>query len=54
MELGRHVKEIVLPKILGLDARLFLRIGDILQRLVMVLIVISRVLGGDQGGRVTG
>lgn len=55
MELGRHVKEIVLPKILGLDARLFLRIGDILQCLVMVLVVISRVLlGGDQGGRVTG
>ena len=49
MELGHHVKEIALPKILGLDA------GDILQCLVIVLIVISRLLlGGDQGGKVTG
>lgn len=54
MELGHYVKEIALPKILGLNARLFLRIGGILQCLVMVLIVISRLLlGGDQGGRVT-
>lgn len=54
MELGHHVKEIALPKVLGLDARLFLHIGDILQCLVMVLIVISRPsLDGYQGGRVT-